>query len=399
MKYFFILGKNKNLSLAELCSVFDCQSLEYNGGDAAFLESEEQINATEAIQRLGGTIKIGVIKEKSDIGNKKEIEDKIADIILSKGGAFKGKFKFGISYYGNKKLDTKGIGMEIKKILKEKGVNSRMVTSKDKTLSSVVVEQNKLTSSGLEIVLIKNQNKILVGSTEAVQPFKELSRRDYGRPQRDDRSGMLPPKLAQIMINLAGRKKKGCLLDPFCGSGTVLTEALLLGYGEVIGTDISSRAISDTKKNISWVADKYGLRSFDANVFKQDCTQIATSLPAHSVAKVVTEPYLGPQRGAHNLNKTVAELEKLYSECLREIEKIVKKDGRVVIVFPVFVSGKNKAATYIYPDLGNFSIVSPFTAFKNNNYPNLTSRNSIIYGREGQKVWRELIILAPIDKY
>jgi tRNA G10 N-methylase Trm11 len=397
MKYLFVLGNNPALSLAELSSVFTRSKIALINNDVALLDTAE-FEASDLIRRLGGTIKIASLEKEVEKGSS-EIEKTLLHLIEPQAQKSQGKIKFGLSHYGKTKNKIARLGLEIKKTLKGKGINSRLVTSKEKNLSSVVVETNKLATKGIEIILSEHQGKLLIGKTLAVQPFKELSFRDYGRPGRDDRSGMLPPKLAQIMINLAGRNKKGCLLDPFCGSGTVLTEALLLGYGEVIGTDISSRAISDTKKNISWVADKYGLRSFDANVFKQDCTQIATSLPAHSVAKVVTEPYLGPQRGAHNLNKTVAELEKLYSECLREIEKIVKKDGRVVIVFPVFVSGKNKAATYIYPDLGNFSIVSPFTAFKNNNYPNLTSRNSIIYGREGQKVWRELIILAPIDKY
>ena len=60
--------------------------------------------------------------------------------------------------------------------------------------------------------------KGFLGQTLVVQPFKVLSKRDFGRPARDDHSGMLPPKLAQIMINLARRNddiSTKTILDPF----------------------------------------------------------------------------------------------------------------------------------------------------------------------------------------
>jgi hypothetical protein len=41
----------------------------------------------------------------------------------------------------------------------------------------------------------------------ALQDFESYSKRDYGRPARDPRTGSLPPKLAQILINLAEPNK------------------------------------------------------------------------------------------------------------------------------------------------------------------------------------------------
>jgi hypothetical protein len=103
---------------------------------------------------------------------------------------------FGFSNYC-KGLNSKSIAMEIKKYLREKGVSSRWVTSKEDVLSSVVVEQNNLISRGVEFVFIEKQSKVLIGQTLAVQPFKELFR-DYGRPARDDFSGMLLPKIIKL---------------------------------------------------------------------------------------------------------------------------------------------------------------------------------------------------------
>lgn len=393
MKYFFVLGKNQALSAAELGAVFGMENLVVVN-NVAFLESNEELNAEEVISGLGGTVKMGVIRDNHRAGDKKQTADKAVDIILSRAENATGKFKFGFSQYHKKPLiDPKKTGMDAKRALKEKGVNSRMVTSREKTLSSVVVEQNKLTEKGVEVVFFKQGEEVLTGETQAVQPFKQLSYRDYGRPERDDHSGMLPPKLAQTMINLAtGNKNKDrTLLDPFCGSGTILTEALLKGFTNLIGTDTSSKAVADTEKNINWIKDKYHLNAPSLHLYQQDATSISSVLSPRSVDAIVTEPYLGPQRGKFDLDGTVSYLEDLYTRSLQEFQKILQKHAYVVIIFPVFNIG-NKNPRLIYPDLAGYETV--------NMLPNaapiqdrLTSRNTFIYGREGQKIWREVLIL------
>jgi len=43
--------------------------------------------------------------------------------------------------------------------------------------------------------------------------------------------GMMPPKIAQIMINMATRGDRNMIIwDPFCGLGTTLIEALHGGF-------------------------------------------------------------------------------------------------------------------------------------------------------------------------
>ena len=128
----------------------------------------------------------------------------------------------------------------------------------------------------------------MIGITRSVQPFDEFSRRDYGRPNRDPRSGMLPPKLAQIMINLSRTQKTATLLDPFCGSGTIIQEALLMGYTQVIGSDISQSAVENTKTNLAWLKLKA------QQLIVSNVAALAKHVPAQSIDAVVTEPYLGP---------------------------------------------------------------------------------------------------------
>jgi tRNA G10 N-methylase Trm11 len=430
MKYFFILGNHPALSLAELVSIFGSGRLESYSAEAAVFELEENNNfdAVGLMRRLGGTIKLGnSIPQIAGLNSKNNLEkilEAVEGVLPKEKG--EGKFKFGISVYGKLKLNEKMLGMEVKKVLKESGVSARWVTSREKQLSSVVVDTNKLIGEkGAEIVILKINEKIFIGKTLVVQPFRELSFRDYGRPGRDDLSGMLPPKLAQMMINLAnplpasplrrGRSEAGQeeikILDPFCGSGTVLTEAMLMGCENVYGSDISEKAVDDTKENIKWIKEKFEIRNLKLEIFNKSATELSQFIAPKSVDAIVTEPYLGPQRGNIDIGKVKRELEKLYGEALREFNKVLKPGGRVVMIWPVFKvqsqsvqKSKVPASSVdrqsprfqvksmdfgLSPDLHGFEIVKPKIKMSG-----ITERGTYIYGREGQKVWREIVILV-----
>jgi len=425
MKYFFVLGNNPTLSVAEISAVFcrgvghplGCQTPLLVNKNICIFKADKKIIAQELIKKLGGTIKIGAINSEIKSLDIEKIKKQLIKIIDKKEKS--GKFKFGFSYYGNDKLNLKTLGMETKKHLKEQGISCRWVTGRDRSLSSVIVEQNKLTSSGIELNIFpltkgehKGVSEVLIGQTLAVQPFKELSFRDYGRPARDDHSGMLPPKLAQIMINLAvphpnpplirgGKDSKagqgGVILDPFCGSGTILTEAMLMGYKNIIGSDNSKKAIEDTEKNINWIKKNYQLSTVNYQLYNKSAAQLSQILKPNTINAIITEPYLGPQRGKLNLKKIIPELKKLYSASLKEFKKILKPHSRIVIIFPVFRT--QNTSRYITPNLNGFKVINPIPAsLQNNKLIKLTNRQTIIYGREGQKVWREIVILDKINK-
>jgi tRNA G10 N-methylase Trm11 len=427
MKYFFILGTNPALSLVEICSLFPNEKISLAGKETAVLETEKKIIPTELIIRLGGTIKIGEILFSEKNLNFDSILKNLQPQLVQQEA---GKFKFGISYYGQKKVNLHGLAMNIKIFWREQNVNSRWVVSKEKVLSSVVVEQNKLISQGIEIIIIESNKELLIGKTLAVQPFKELSFRDFGRPARDDRSGMIPPKLAQIMINLSvhltptlSSTRRGgtitvpspilgegqgevVILDPFCGSGTILSEATLLGYKNLIGSDNSDKAIADTQTNLKWIENNFNITDAKYRLFKSSAQSIAQKIKAKSVDAIVTEPYLGPQRGNVDAQKIKIELEKLYSESLQQFKKILKDDGTIVMVWPIFKT--NKGDISLNPNINNFKIISPFkkipslegcpaAAERGGSDNNLTNRNTIVYGRPGQKVWREIVILKKYN--
>ena len=157
MQYFFILGSNPTLSVAELSAVFD---LNTNSGaissqkagkheltlpeNVFILKTNQVFNADELIKKLGGTIKIGIIKSEIEQRDDRRILAEVKKILPPHK---KGKFQFGISCYGKVKFNIKKLAMDIKKFLHKQNISSRWVTSREPTLSSVVVEQNKLIPS------------------------------------------------------------------------------------------------------------------------------------------------------------------------------------------------------------------------------------------------------------
>ncbi len=397
---FFILGNNPTLSMAEISAVFNLSKKENYSVNNLISKDvfilNKQIDASQIIKKIGGTIKIGIVKSEAKRNNKEEIFSEIKNLFQKTDG----KLKFGISYYGNKKFDIKPLAMEIKKYLRGKDISSRWVSCKGNArqiLSSVSVEQNKLIplnskQNGIEIVLIENQEQLLIGKTLTVQPFKELSFRDYNRPARDDYSGMLPPKIAQAMINLSKAKPNDIILDPFCGSGTILTEAMLMGFQNLIGSDISKKAVRNTEKNIEWIKENYKLKIINYKLFNKNATELSEFIKRNSVNAIITEPYLGPQRGRFNIKQTIQSLEKLYTESLAEFKKILKPKGRVVMIWPAFNLGQKNHRLKI--KLKNFKIINPIPEqFQKNEIIKLTNRKTIIYGRKNQKIWREIVVM------
>ena len=379
-QYIFILGNNPELSVTEIKSVYPQISV-IKKTDIFLIGSLADFDCQKAIHILGGTIKIGEILG-SQISRKVTVE-KLKQIQKES------KLNFGLSYYDCSKDN---LGMEIKKELKAAGVSCRLVVSRDKILSSVVVSKNQCA----EFLIL---GKKWLGMTLAVQDFADYSQRDYGRPARDLLSGSMPPKLAKIMINLAQVSKGGKILDPFCGSGTVLQEGILLGY-EMAGSDISQKAIKDSKENLEWLFASFPrkressvkkvtdprLRGDDSErvkafVFQVDVRKISQKI--NSIDAIVTEPYLGPPlKGLENrkqISEIINDLSKLYLDAFGEFRKILNYNSKVVIVFPAFRSGKEILELPILQQIKKLG----FTQL---------NKDKLIYSRPDQKLWRQIYI-------
>jgi tRNA G10 N-methylase Trm11 len=361
-QYIFILGNNHALSAAEIMTTYpDLQIISHHNN--ILIGEIKDLDCERAMSVLGGTIKIGQVIARG-------IESQpIIDELTS--GNTDAKIKYGLSFYGVK---PSKIGMEIKKELKGLGLSCRLVTSKEKSLSAVIIKKERVQ----DFIVLPN----MMAATRSVQDFEGYGKRDYDRPKSDAHSGMLPPKLARMMINLTGIKTNQTLLDPFCGSGTVLMEAATVGIGNIIGSDLSDKAVSDSKINLDWLVDTDKLENINTKVYSLDVKKISDKIAAESIDAIATEPYLGPPiKGSENeqqIRQIIAELEGLYLKAFNEFSKILKPGGRIVIVRPSWHMDK----TY---DINIDKQIEQLGFRKQNT-------DELVYKREGQKVWRYIEI-------
>lgn len=388
-KKWFILGHEPILSASEIFSFLGTNDLPSFELKIPVLKTEAEFNASELMNRLGGTIKIG-----REIGSGLK-EEELISLIQNSVKEIEGKITFGISLYSDLPKGAVGDwGKEIKRILKGEGRSVRYVYKNEPVLSSVTVEKNELTTAGKEFLVLKESGYFSVAETVAVQPFESFSLRDYGRPGRDDLSGMLPPKLAIMLLNLARLDESEKLLDPFCGSGTIISEALLLGQKNVYGCDLSDKAVRDSKMNIDWLLEKYREKIAGAKweVKTCDVRELSSTFGPASINAIVTEPYLGiPRKGKElgtQLQEQAEELSGLYLSAFNEFKKILSPGGRVIFIIPRFSLPKDQWITIsdrLVPELEKIGFIPERLLPET-----IRREHYILYRRPGQFVGREI---------
>ena len=102
-----------------------------------------------------------------------------------------------------------------------------------------------------ETYFLFESDKLYFGILEARFNPKETAFRDMKKPERRE-SLAISPNLSKILINLSQAKPSGNLLDPFCGVGVIIQEALLQNINS-IGVDLNPQATSQAKTNIAWL--------------------------------------------------------------------------------------------------------------------------------------------------
>ena len=354
------------------------------------------------LDELGGAIKVGIILGQ---GRFPLISREVGALLLQRAVSFhtiekgKGKFTFGFSAYGlEERKALHSLGISIKKSISAEGVKCRFVSSREQTLSSVVVAKNRLVEkSGMEAVFLKAPSSEIIyfGRTIAVQDFESYSLRDFGKPARNPRSGMLPPKCAQMMINLAQVQRSGSILDPFCGTGTILAEAYLMGYTNLWGSDISDQAVSATRKNLEWLVSNKRIKKVNLKqVFVYDAAGISAKIKPQSISAIVTEPFLGPplkgNESREKIQAIIYDISDLYLSALREFKKILAKNGRLVMVWPVFHCNGERLFLPLSAQMSElgFRRIS-FLA-------SASERTEFVYAREGQRLEREIWVFERI---
>lgn len=426
--FYFILGRENKISQAEIQSVLAsfCFDLaddlgaqkDLDGKRSSFNILSDDIleikldsspaDVASLINIFAGTVKIF-----------EKIAPREANIVeLLENENISEKIIFGISNYQKEKIDTFKLALSIKRAYSRP---MRIVDGKDEgKLSSAQSFQYQMDGKNLEYGLFATG----IGRLIAVQNIEDWSKRDYGKPRSDATSGMLPPKLARMMVNLAvsqvesmelgarsGKKDATppapctplLVVDPFCGSGNILLEAVSLGL-DILGSDISEKAVEDTRVNLEWLLKESGVVNNESkimnknhnsasntsdSVFQADAIELDFSKIDRDFV-IVTEPYLGkPRKAKLRIEEEVeakTEISKLYIDFLQNLKLTAKasKLKTVLIVFPLFelANGKQlsiwKNCVDTLREIGYTTISLP-----------------LIYGRDYQVVKRQIVSLKP----
>lgn len=316
--YLFLLGKALPLCEAELLWALSHKNLSQKTLTPSLREVVmDERYLGELTNTLGGTVKVAkVINEEAT----NPLEDIIADLLTHEG-------KVNYCVHGSAEKNANTI---IKNALKDAGRASRFLEVDTIYDTAMGMQKNYH-----EYWIVPSDGRVIVAECVWMQDIKIWAKKDFGRPKSDPRSGMLPPKIARILVNLALRPemKNARVYDPFCGSGTLLMEALSLGQ-EAIGSDLSLKAVEDTEDNLAWFKETMSPEA-RFTIFQADAVQVSTMHTHGLVDAIVFEPFMGPPRIHPEKIRDIAKgLEKLYIGTLKNLSHLLPKGGRLVCIFP-----------------------------------------------------------------
>jgi tRNA G10 N-methylase Trm11 len=382
-----ILGRQPSLGLAELEAMVGPESVQPFGGDYAIIKGGPEVLSQ---QELGGTIKIAEIVTTIPSTKRNKVSfTALNEIVRIMSENQNHKLTFGLSAYdlsASPKQIT-GLSFAIKKKLKDKGHTARAILGDGSTAlnSAQVIHNGLLGKSGAEFLLVSGSQETYLAKTLSVQDIDSYSRRDYDRPKRDTQVGMLPPKLAQIMLNLAKSGPDLTVLDPFCGTGVVLMEAALK-HSKLEGSDINPKMIEYTKVNLDWLSKNYNLKIDIEKLISADAT-------IHKWGRfdcVVTETYLGPpiayQPESKLLKTIVSDCNALVTKFLTNLRSQLSVKSRCCIAVPAWASPNGLIRLPVIDQLDKLG----YNRVKFTH----ASFDQLIYHRPDQFVARELLVLT-----
>ncbi len=397
-----LLGRQPSLGIAELERVYGSEAVSWFGSHAALVTTD-----SFDLERLGGSLKAGrVVAETA--GDWKYVSQKIVSYYEDQWGSFEGKLTLGISAYNfrTSNRDVQKTGIVLKQKLKARGVSVRLVPNDDSALSTATSHHNKLglSPNKVELLVVANGKNVVIAESVGAQNITAYAARDQGRPKRDAFVGMLPPKLAQIMINLTGGASPSVslrsqseasppppeaypiLLDPFCGTGVVLQEALLAGFG-VYGTDLSDKMIDYSTVNIDWIKQKYRLDT-PTTIHQGDAMTTKWQQP---IAAVACEAYLGQPFSAppspSKLREVRGNCNHIISTFLKNIAPQLEPGTPLCVAVPAW---RDTSGQFTHLPLTNE--LEPL-GFRRVTFANV-QRTDLLYYREDQVVARELLVLT-----
>lgn len=403
MEHVLFFGTHPLLSLAEAKAVIGGTAPRMIGQEAVIFERDDWDGAVLQ-NRLAGTVKVGDVL--FSVPLKELTPEMLAEKLLEMRRP-SGKCVFAIQAFGGSPEDRRELeryAIPLKRAFQAHDFSVRWFRGEHGDVSPAAVAKLHLTTDGFDVSFLLEGKTVSVALTTHVQDADAWSLRDFGRPVRDARNGMLPPKLARLMVNLTGltmdsrlRGNDTILLDPFCGGGTILMEGLMLGHN-MMGSDIDHAQIEGSRKNLQWLASQGIISAEERDATRltvSSAQKIGTHLSGIHVGGIVTEGFLGdPKSGKEPMQTLERERDRvstLWRESLTAWASFVKSGTRIVCCWPVYASAHGVRAVDLRPELETlgYKWIDALAGWKE-------KPATLVYAREDQHVRRTIAVLEKV---
>ena len=305
-KLFFLLsGEHENLPASELKAILETDGFAYE-----VLEKLDQVMRLEAEPACVQAVKRRAAFTRMCAAELFECEAETATIIKSMQKASLDEVL----------AEQESFVVRVKRVRNYASKINGMTL--ERTLGELILDRNpgchvKLKNPDKTFTGILTDNKLVFGVKLTEIPAKPFVER---RPRRKPffHPSAMQAKLARCMVNLAKPKAGELVLDPFCGTGTMLIEASLIGC-RILGLDIQRRMARGTIRN---------LKHFN---IRPDGILIADvrNMPINTIDCVVTDPPYGIS--STTVKRTTKQL---VEELLVAVSGLLKKGQRISMASP-----------------------------------------------------------------
>ncbi|RLG95523.1 hypothetical protein DRO37_01980 [Candidatus Bathyarchaeota archaeon] len=305
--FFLVSGENPTLPFAEIKAILEAEGYEYE-----VLSKLAQVLILKSDQRCIGSVARRASLTRACgrlIAHCKASAREILNVIkntqissyISPNESFCVRIK-----------RVRGSSPELDRLALERKIGKVILRSAEKV--RVDLKRPKKTFLG-----VLSDGKFVFGLKEAEIRGGDFKRR--GLPKTIySHSAAMPPKLARCMINLARAKAGDIILDPFCGTGSLLVEANLIGC-RVVGLDVKHRMIEGSTVNLSaYNVVAEGLIVADAR---------KPPISPDRIDRVVTDPPYGISTTTLGMKTS-----DLFKKFLMAIRDPLKDDGYICLAAP-----------------------------------------------------------------
>jgi len=311
--FFLVSGENPTLPTSEVKSILESEKILYETLDSLpqIFRIEANPKCIEIIQRRASMTRVGGVEFFKCKAEMKEIEQYFEKfditLYLDEGESFAVRVK-----------RVRGSSIEIKREELEKNLGN-------KVLNKIKGTKVSLKNPQKTFLCLLSGGCLLFGLKKFEIKAKEFIKRG-GEGKVFTHPAEMTPKLARCMVNLTQAKTGDIVLDPFCGTGSFLLEASLIGC-RVLGFDVLRSMIRGSSRNLAF---------FDVNPEGLIVADIRSPpLRCRMVDCIVTDPPYGTSTTTLGVERR-----EVFKKFLSVAAKLVKNGGRICFAAPKTVDAK-----------------------------------------------------------